>query len=162
MNRRRRELTLSPEEQQRAGALGVSFLNDYFEHCELNVQAHFEGAAHGELVFQLKGEVRVLRRDPEGLSALTRLTQMALMSDRLSAPCVLDVEGSGRARLELLKTMTADLMDVVKHTQKRAVIEGLASQERRKVHSMVSEDGSLDTESKGEGEFRYMMVYPRN
>jgi predicted RNA-binding protein Jag len=42
------------------------------------------------------------------------------------------------------------------------VIEGLSSQERRKVHTMVSEDGELETESKGEGEFRYLMVSPRS
>ena len=162
MNRRRKELTLSPDEQRQAGALGASFLNDYFEHCELKVEAQFEGAVHGELVFQLKGQVRSLRRDPEGLSALTRLTQMALMSERLSAPCVLDIEGSGRARQELLNTLTADLIDVVKHTQKRAVLEGLSSHERRKVHTMVSEDGELETESKGEGELRYLMVSPRS
>ena len=162
MNRRRQAPSLSPQELKKAGALGASFLNDYFEHCELKVSAHYEGAPQGELVFQLQGEVRPLRRDPEGLSALTRLTQMALSSERLNAPCVLDIEGSARARTELLKTMTEDLIDVVKHTQRRAVIEGLSSQECRKVHTVVSEDGELETESKGEGEFRYLMVSPRS
>lgn len=162
MNRRRKELTLSPEDQKKAGALGSSFLNDYFARCDLKVSAHFQGASQGELVYQLKGDVRSLRRDLEALSALTRLTQMVLMNEGLFASCVLDIEGNGQARLELLKTMTIDLIDVVKHTQKRAVIEGLSSYERRKVHTMVSEDGELETESKGEGEFRYLMVSPKN
>jgi predicted RNA-binding protein Jag len=63
--------------------------------------------------------------------------------------------------MELLETMAADVIDVVKHTQRRAVIEGLSSSERRKVHTMVSEDGALETESRGEGELRYMMLSPR-
>ena len=162
MTRARRPYTpLSPADVERASALGVSFLNDYFTHSELSIKASFEGSAQGELIFVLEGDVRPLRRDAEGLSALTRLTQMALSSQRLSAPCVLDVQGSARARMELLETMAADVIDVVKHTQRRAVIEGLSASERRKVHTMVSEDGELETESKGEGELRYMMLSPR-
>jgi hypothetical protein len=44
MNRRRQAPSLSPQELKKAGALGASFLNDYFEHCELKVSAHYEGA----------------------------------------------------------------------------------------------------------------------
>ena len=163
MTRARRPYTpLSPADVERASALGVSFLNDYFTHSELKVQARFDGAPQGELIFSLEGETRPLRRDPEALSALTRITQMALSSAGLATRCVLDLEGNSRARAELIETMAADLIDVVKHTGRRAVIEGLSSAERRKVHSVVSEEGSLETESRGEGELRYLMISPHS
>ena len=51
-----------------------------------------------------------------------------------------------------------DAAAVAKHTHKRAIVEGLSSYERRKVHNAVNQDSEVETLSNGEGEFRYMMV----
>lgn len=151
---------LNPRERAESSARGVSFLEGFFERAGLAVRV---AVTHSddELTFSLSGQLRPLRRDPEALSALTRLTQMAAFNGLSSSiPCSLDL-GGGAARKALLEVLAADVVDVVKHTGRRAVIEGLSSAERRKIHAAATEDPEVETRSEGEGDFRFLMVSRR-
>jgi predicted RNA-binding protein Jag len=61
-----------------------------------------------------------------------------------------------------LEVIAADAVDVVKHTGRRAVIEGLSSAERRKIHAAATLDDAVETRSEGEGDFRFLMVSRRS
>ena len=142
---------------------GLEFLNDYFAglraKVRVEVQKHSAGEDSSEIIFNLTGEIKPLKQNPQQLAALTRLTSMAMSAgSRDFLRCVIDLDGQLNARRALLDVIAADAAAVAKHTHKRAIIEGLSAYERRKVHTAVKQDSEVETLSDGEGEFRYMMV----
>ena len=141
--------------------LGLSFLNDYFAEIKAKVQISVKKNDDDseETIFELNGDIKPLKRNPQMLSSLARLTSMAMSSQSKNfLRCSLDLEGKLSARRTLLEVIAEDAAAVAKHTHKRAIIEGLSSNERRRVHNFVSRDEDVETLSDGEGEFRYMMV----
>ena len=141
---------------------GLDFLRGFFERKGSKISVMFDPTYQQEITYRLTGQVKELKRKPELLSSLTRLTQMALTQGcKKKLKCVLDLEGHLSMRRVLVETIAEDAADITKHTGRRAVIEGLTSYERRKVHQLLSEDKDVDTLSEGEGEFRYMMVAPK-
>ena len=143
---------------------GLDFLNEYFEGLNAQVQVkvnqdHANNSEDKETVFELSGDLDPLKQNPQQLSALTRLTSMAMSAgSRQPVRCALDLDGQLSARRALLEVIADDAAAVAKHTHKRAIIEGLNPYERRKVHHFINRDPEVETLSTGEGEFRYMMV----
>lgn len=143
---------------------GLDFLNDYFQSLKAKVRISVQETSQqdeeiSETVFELSGEIKPLKRNPQRLAALTRLTSMAMSTQSKGfVRCALDLEGQQSARRTLLEVIAEDAAAVAKHTHKRAIIEGLSASERRKVHHFVNRDQEVETLSDGEGEFRYMMV----
>ena len=153
----------SPKASAEEIDLGLSFLNDYFMSVNAQVKVSLASSSAEdevqETVFKLTGSLKPLKRNPVYVSALTRLTSMAMSANsRHFVRCALDLDGHLSARRELLELLAEDAAAVAKHTHKRAIIEGLSSFERRKVHHFISQDPEVETLSDGEGEFRYMMV----
>ena len=141
----------------------VSFLHGVFKKSDLLIKVTPTLSKKGELILNLKGQTKPLKRQPQIVSALTKLVQLVLgahTSKRYN--CVLDLEGHLEARSSLIEVLAADVADVTNHTQKRAIIEGLSSFERRKIHKSLDRDDRVDTQSEGEGEFRYLMIVPRS
>ena len=144
-------------------ALGLDFLSDYFAGIKAKVQvsakSQSEINAEREVIFEITGDLKPLKRNPQQVSALSRLTSMAMSADSKNFfRCALDLAGHLSARRALLEVIAEDAAAVAKHTHKRAIVEGLSSYERRKVHNAVNQDSEVETLSNGEGEFRYMMV----
>ena len=140
----------------------VSFLQEIFKKRNLLIQVSPTLSKKGELILNLKGQTKPLKRQPQIVSALTTLVQLVLSANtRKRYTCVLDLEGHLEARSSLIDVLAADVADVTNHTQKRAIIEGLSSFERRKIHKTLDQDDRVDTQSEGEGEFRYLMVVPK-
>lgn len=142
---------------------GIQFLSTYFTSLQAQVKVSVQNIKEQddsqEVIFKLTGHLNPLKRNPLYLSSLTRLTSMAMSAQsRHFVRCALDLDGHLSARRELLEVIAEDAAAVAKHTHKRAIIEGLSSFERRKVHNVVSQDAEVETLSDGEGEFRYMMV----
>ena len=133
---------------------GLDFLNDYFAGIKakvrVEVQSPSEADDHAELVFNLTGDIKPLKQNPQQLAALTRLTSMAMSANsRDFLRCAIDLNGQLQARRALLEVIAADAAAVAKHTHKRAIIEGLSSYERRKVHTAVKRDSEVETLSDG-------------
>ena len=150
---------MSADQIQTAIDQGIAFLNGFFERKNLKIIVSSGPLKTEELIFHLTGQVKELKRKPDLLSALNRLTQLAAnIGRKKNIPCVLDLEGHLSVRQNLIETISADAAAVTKHTGKRAVIEGLSAYERRKVHQLLEEDEEVETLSDGEGEFRYLMV----
>lgn len=143
---------------------GLDFLNDYFEGLSAQIQVMVKDSDSStsedqETVFELTGDLGLLKQNPQQLIALTRLTSMAMsVGSKQHLRCALDLDGQLSARRALLEVIADDAAAVAKHTHKRAIIEGLSAYERRKVHHFINRDDEVETLSTGEGEFRYMMV----
>lgn len=138
---------------------GCQFLEGYFQRQGLTVKMIGERSSNKEFVYNLTGQIKELKRRPDLLSALTRLTQLATnVGAKKHVSCVIDLEGHLGARKALLEVIAADAADVSRHTGKRAIIEGLSSYERRQIHGHLTDEESVETLSEGEGEYRYLMV----
>ena len=144
--------------QTQVAQAGVQFLQGLFERHQLSIQVVLDQSQEDEWVFRLSGQIKPLKKQPDLLSALTRLTQQVVSRHGRTKVCILDLEGHLSARKALLEVLAMDSADVCKHTGKRAIIEGLNSYERRKIHQILQADDEVETLSEGEGDFRYLMV----
>jgi spoIIIJ-associated protein len=117
----------------------------------------------GRLVYLLEGDCRHLRRTPKLLSAIQTFVELAAgREEERRVNCFLDLDGRHTARRELLQTLALDTADLVEHTGRRVVIEGLTSFERREVHEHLKESDAVETESEGEDPTRYLLVSNRS
>ena len=148
--------------------LGRQFLHTYFTQIGAQVSVSAYQSSHeedesltrpDECIFTLSGHLKPLKRNPQYLASLTKLTSIAMSSKgRQRYLCQLDLDGHLTARRALLQVIADDAAAVAKHTHKRAIIEGLSAGERRQIHQQISEDQEVETLSDGEDEFRYLMV----
>ena len=148
--------------------LGLQFLRDYFTQVGAQITVSVYQSSHeedelftrpDECIFTLSGDLKPLKRNPQYVASLTKLTTIAMSSKgRQRYLCQLDLDGHLTARRALLQVIADDAAAVAKHTHKRAIIEGLSAGERRQIHQQVSEDQEVETLSDGEDEFRYLMV----
>ena len=149
------------KDDQKAIKKVVSFLQEIFKKKDLSIHVSPILSNRGELILNLKGQTKPLKRQPEVVSALTKLVQLVLSNHSSKRYiCVLDLEGHLEARSTLIDVLAADVADVSSHTHKRAIIEGLSAFERRKIHKALDRDDRVNTQSEGEGDFRYLMVVP--
>ena len=146
---------------------GLKFLRDYFAQIGAQVFISVQddqpaqiGSSHiHECIYRLTGDLKPLKRNPQYLSSLSKLTSMSMSAEgRQRYLCQLDLDGRLVARRSLLKVIAEDAAAVAKHTHKRAIIEGLSASERRHVHQQISHDQEVETLSDGEDQFRYLMV----
>ena len=158
--------------QTKAGQLGLEFLKAYFKQSGAAVEVELiaptkksqnaaepTSAEPREYMYNLSGDVHILRVNPNLRASLNRLTTIAMnQGKRHRSVCQLDIEGELAARRALLEVIAADAAAVAEHTHKRAVIEGLSTGERRLIHHHVNEYDQCETLSEGEDEFRYLMV----
>jgi len=167
-NTPRKATSKSPSTPTEVVERGLQFLRDYFTQvgAEIAVSVHSpqldtseKQPDEQECIYQLHGDLKPLKRNPQYLSSLTRLTSIAMSSGgRQRYLCQLDPGGTLAARKALLQVIAADAAEVAKHTHKRAIIEGLSSGERRQIHQHIGDDQEVETLSDGEDEFRYLMV----
>ena len=152
-----------------ASALGLEFLKNYFERAGAEVSVSLverkqndaisSDSGPQECVYNLSGDVQILRMNPSLRASLNRLTTIAInKSKRHRFVCQIDINNELSARRALLEVIATDAVAVAEHTHKRAVIEGLSTGERRQVHHHVNQHEGFETLSDGEDEFRYLMV----
>jgi len=74
---------------------------------------------------------------------------------------VLDAENYRKRRVEALENLAVRLGEKVKR-KRRAVVAGVFnSRDRRVIHMTLREDASLETESRGEGFYKKLVILPR-
>ena len=69
-----------------------------------------------------------------------------------------DLDGNLAAREALLAAAARDVAEAVVANGRRAVLEGLASTERRVVHLAIQDDARVRTWSEGEAAERHLLV----
>ncbi len=75
-------------------------------------------------------------------------------------PVVIDIEAYRKRREESLVTLAAKLGDKVKKTRKAVTVSNMNAHDRRIIHLALQNDSALVTKSRGEGEYRKIVIMP--
>jgi spoIIIJ-associated protein len=145
--------------------IAVDFFKGLFQRMGLHLSVEFVEQRDNQLIYQVNGDAKTLTT--ELINHLNRLGSHILNQARereqhqpreSNLVCILDVNGKLKQREALLSVIASDVADVVKHSNRRAVIEGLNASERRVVHQQLSENQNVNTKSEGDGDYRYLIV----
>jgi predicted RNA-binding protein Jag len=145
--------------------IGLNFFTGLFQHLGLNVGIKPVGLREHQVIYLLTGEADELQGDL--LHSLNKLGTQVLnqakdrgeiQTTHVSLSCLLDIEGKLSQKEALLSTIANDIAEVISHTGRRAVVEGLSAAERRVVHQQLGTDARVSTKSEGNGDFRYLIV----
>ena len=140
----------------------VEFTNQVFRSSGLELTATAESGEEGPRV-QVEGEdvALLLGHNAELLDALEYLGNR--VASRLSGEdgrIVFD-SGNYRARREKeLRLMAEKAAEKVRSTHVPFSFDPMTANERRIIHLTLSEDASVRTESRGDGENRKLVIFP--
>ncbi|MCX6723929.1 MAG: hypothetical protein NT155_01995 [Candidatus Staskawiczbacteria bacterium] len=73
----------------------------------------------------------------------------------------LDINDYKKQKMEYLKDMARELADQVSLTKEEKVLSSMSSYERRVIHSELAQRTDVSTESRGDGQDRYVVIKPR-
>lgn len=146
---------------QKLMIVGQGFLSGLFERMNLDIQIEASQDSSGVYVFELRGDVLLLKRRADVMSALGTLLGQALnqaAGERVRS--ALDLEGRYLMREGLLETMAQDVAANVQITGRRGVLLGLNPAERRLVHAAIADDETIKTHSEGRPDSRVLFIEP--
>jgi spoIIIJ-associated protein len=116
-------------------------------------------------VFNITGdnlEILIGRRG-QTLDALQYLVRLILTRQSKSkVPVMIDVDGYKQKRFDDLRAMALNVAEQVKQHNSSIRLEPMTAFERRIVHMALAKDQEVATESVGEGDYRKVVVYPKN
>jgi spoIIIJ-associated protein len=115
------------------------------------------------IILSIAGEESglLIGRRGQNLDALQYILNKAInKSDAERKMIVVDSEEYRRRREESLLGMAERIRDKVKKTQKPLSLSHMNAHDRRIIHLALQEDESLVTKSRGEGEYRKVIVLP--
>ena len=105
----------------------------------------------------LKG---LVGKDGEVLEALQELARLSVLTSTDSrSRLVLDIDGFRQVRSKELRSVAVDAVNKVKESGNEVALEPMSAYERKIVHDVVAELGSI-SESEGEGSGRHIVVSP--
>jgi spoIIIJ-associated protein len=97
----------------------------------------------------------------QNLDALQYIVNKAVnRSENGRKAIIIDTEAYRQRREESLVTLAAKLGDKVKKTHKPVTVSHMNAHDRRIIHLALQEDTSLVTKSRGEGEYRKIVIMP--
>jgi len=73
---------------------------------------------------------------------------------------VIDTEAYRKRREESLVSLAGKLGEKVKKTKKAVTVSHMNAHDRRIIHMALQNDASLTTKSRGEGEYRKIVILP--
>jgi spoIIIJ-associated protein len=75
-------------------------------------------------------------------------------------PIIIDSGAYRKRREESLVTLAAKLGEKVKKTKKAVTVSNMNAHDRRIIHLALQNDAALMTKSRGEGEYRKIVIMP--
>jgi spoIIIJ-associated protein len=123
-----------------------------------------EGEAN-PVVFNLTGGDMgaLIGRKGQTIDAFQYLVRLMLTRKTKSrTPIMIDVENYKQRHYEDLKTMAMNVAQQVKAHRSSVRLEPMSAYDRRVIHMTLANDPEVLTESMGEGEYRKVVVYPKN
>jgi spoIIIJ-associated protein len=117
----------------------------------------------GSIVFELEGEDSglLIGRRGETLSSLEYLVRlMASKQLEKRANIMIDVEDYKLRRREKLVYIANKTAEKVTKTGKRISLEPMSAAERRIIHMTLAESTDVETQSRGEGQRRKVVINP--
>ncbi|MBJ18859.1 MAG: hypothetical protein GY910_03660 [bacterium] len=144
------------------GAIG-EFVLGAVERMKLGSFEISESAEGGFLIYQLSGAAaEVLQAgDGRGTDALQLITNQVAMRQSEDAPrIVVDVEGGGDEREEMLGRLSDRAVKRAKETGRSIALDPMNGRDRRTIHIKIREVENVATMSIGEGRYRQVLVVP--
>jgi spoIIIJ-associated protein len=123
-----------------------------------------DGLGRASAVLDVAGEDLGLLIGRRGTTLAALQYMVNLMVSRKSGSRVLtsvDIEGYRRRREDSLHGLARRMADRVRQSGRSIALEPMPAAERRIVHLILAEDGSVSTSSVGEGEGRKVVIHPR-
>jgi spoIIIJ-associated protein len=97
----------------------------------------------------------------QNLDAIQYIVNKALhKGNNGGKPVVIDIEAYRKRREESLVTLAAKLGEKVKKTRKAVTVSNMNAHDRRIIHLALQNDSALVTKSRGEGEYRKIVIMP--
>ena len=140
----------------------LEFTNSVLEHGGLDLTASIESTEDGPKI-QIRGDdvALLLGHNAELLDALEYLGNRVLNRSSGDEARLSFDSGTYRARREKeLRLMAEKAAEKVRSTRVPFSFDPMNANERRIIHVSLSQDPSVRTESRGDGENRKLIIYP--
>ena len=142
---------------------GVNFLSGLVRRMGFAVTVEGGEQREQTLVLRLLGDAGNLSRNRQILEAVALLTSRAVsVGSGERVHCQIDVDGRWGRREAMLAAAAGEIAGYVQETGRSAIIESLASSERRVIHLGLAESGRVQTRSEGDGEDRALVISPND
>ncbi len=133
----------------------------------VGIKAHVEGQKReGKIFLEIKGDGGglIIGKHGQTLDALQYIINKisAHRYKELKEKVILDTENYRGRRVEALKNMTLRMREKVKKLNKAVIIGPLNPQDRRVIHTTLSGDEDVRTESTGEGFYKKLVIAPKS
>ncbi|NPU83583.1 MAG: protein jag [Syntrophaceae bacterium] len=121
------------------------------EETETAIRLNIQGECSGLLI----------GKHGQNLDAIQYIVNKALhKGSNGGKPVVIDIEAYRKRREESLVTLAAKLGEKVKKTRKAVTVSNMNAHDRRIIHLALQNDSALVTKSRGEGEYRKIVIMP--
>ncbi len=149
-----------PEIEEAVGKILNNLINSTGIEADVYVRDQME---EGSIVFELEGKDSglIIGRRGETLSSLEYLVRlMASKTLDKRANIMIDVEDYRLRRKEKLENIAKKTADKVSKTGKRITLEPMSAADRRIVHMALADLEEVNTQSRGEGLHRKVVINP--
>ncbi len=89
------------------------------------------------------------------------LSRICAKKNENAKPIIIDIEGYKERRKEVLEAMARRLAAKVKSSRREIETEPLSAGERRLIHMALKDDDQVNTQSRGEGPLKNVVIRPR-
>ena len=151
-----------PEIEEVVGKILNNLINSTGLDADVYVRDQME---EGSIVFELEGQDSglLIGRRGETLSSLEYLVRlMASKTLDKRANIMIDVEDYKLRRKEKLENIAKKTAEKVSKTGKRISLEPMSAADRRIIHMTLAESKNVNTQSRGEGMQRKVVINPAN
>lgn len=140
----------------------VEFISQILQNAKLTAEAVVE-EHDDDIKITLTGAGELIGYRGESLNALQYLTNVYLQKqDRKAKRVHIDIDGYRQKREETLIALAKRMEQKVSKTHSTVKLEPMNANERRIIHSALSESDLVSTASKGEEPHRFLVIYPKD
>jgi len=144
------------------GLRAKQFLEGLLARMDISCPVELEGTADS-IVLNIRGDGGglLIGRRGQNLDAIQFLVNKAVNRDPESRKIItVDTESYRKRREESLVALAKKIGDKVKKTRKAVSLSHMNAHDRRIIHLALQEDTELVTKSKGESDFRKIVIMP--
>ena len=156
------EAVPAPQETTAAGAKAKDILEGILQRMSLDCKVSLSETAE-KIILNIEGgdSGLLIGKRGQNLDALQYILNKALnKSDTGRKIIMVDLEEYRRRREESLLDLAEKVRQKVKKTRKPVSLGHMSAHDRRIIHLALQDDAALTTKSRGEGEYRKIVVIP--
>ena len=156
------EAVPAPQETTAAGAKAKDILEGILQRMSLDCKVSLSEAAE-KIILNIEGgdSGLLIGKRGQNLDALQYILNKAVnKSDTGRKIIMVDLEEYRRRREESLLDLAEKVRQKVKKTRKPVSLGHMSAHDRRIIHLALQDDAALTTKSRGEGEYRKIVVIP--